>query len=94
MAQTDNRYMLILARNTIHVKILTWQFPSKEEAILAMQEQLQTRLSMDLPDETENLMALLKDGVELSNAAMTENSAHIYQDYGKTYHFWKIVEIS
>ena len=44
-------------------------------------------------DGDEKNIDLLADGVEFSNAILNENDAYIYQNFGETYHHWKIIEV-
>ena len=63
---------------------------TKEEAYNKMKTALYNRLKMDGDEKNIDLLA---DGVEFSNAILNENDAYIYQNFGETYHHWKIIEV-
>ena len=84
------KYMLITVRNILKIEITTEVCNTKEEAYNKMKTALYNRLKMD---GAENLIDLLADGLEFSNTVLNENDAYIYQNFGETYHHWKIVEV-
>lgn len=57
-----------------------------------MKTALYNRIKMD-ENNTDQYMEMLEDGIEFSNMILKENSAYIYQDFGETYHYWKIIEV-
>lgn len=85
--------LLITVSNICSIQIKTKQFSTKEEALSEMYDQLERRLAMDNTQNIKAEMELLKNGVELSNAAIHEDSAYIYQNCAETWHHWKIAEI-
>lgn len=84
------KYILITVRNIFKVEIITEVCDTKEEAYNKMKTALYNRLKMD---GDENLIDLLANGLEFSNTVLNENDAYIYQNFGETYHHWKIVEV-
>ena len=84
------KYMLITVRNILKIEITTEVCNTKEEAYNKMKTALYNRLKMD---GDENLIDLLADGLEFSNTVLNETDAYIYQNFGETYHHWKIVEV-
>lgn len=84
------KYILITVRNILKVEIITEVCDTKEEAYNKMKTALYNRLKMD---GDEKYISMLEEGIELSNAILNENDAYIYQDFGKTFHHWKIVEV-
>ena len=84
------KYILITVRNIFKVEIITEVCDTKEEAYNKMKTALYNRLKMD---GDENLIDLLANGLKFSNAVLNENDAYIYQNFGETYHHWKIVEV-
>ena len=84
------KYILITVRNILKVEIITEVCDTKEEAYNKMKTALYNRLKMD---GDEKNIDLLTDGVEFSNAVFNENDAYIYQNFGETYHYWKIIEV-
>ena len=84
------KYILITVRNILKIEITTEVCNTKEEAYNKMKTALYNRLKMD---GDENLIDLLADGLEFSNTVLNENDAYIYQNFGETYHHWKIVEV-
>ncbi len=86
------KYILITVRNILKVEILTEIFQTKNDAYKAMKTALYNRVKMD-EKNVDQYMEMLEDGIEFSNMILKENSAYIYQDFGKTYHYWKIIEV-
>ena len=84
------KYILITVRNILKVEIITEVCDTKEEAYNKMKTALYNRLKMD---GDENLIDILANGLEFSNTVLNENDAYIYQNFGETYHHWKIVEV-
>ena len=84
------KYILITVRNILKVEIITEVCDTREEAYSKMKTALYNRLKMD---GDENLIDLLANGLKFSNAILNENDAYIYQNFGETYHHWKIIEV-
>ena len=84
------KYILITVRNILKVEIITEICDTKEEAYNKMKTALYNRLKMDGDEKNIDLLA---DGIEFSNAILNENDAYIYQNFGETYHHWKIIEV-
>ena len=84
------KYILITVRNILKMEIITEICDTKEEAYNKMKTALYNRLKMD---GDENLIDLLANGLKFSNTVLNENDAYIYQNFGETYHHWKIIEV-
>lgn len=86
------KYVLITARNILKMEILTEIFQTQQEAYNTMKTALYNRIKMD-ENNADQYMEMLADGIEFSNMILKENNAYIYQDFGETYHHWKIIEV-
>lgn len=86
-------YVLSMATNLLRPTVKAWQFPDMISAKAEMRRQLKARIEMDDPEGAEKIMSMMENGVEYSNMSMSDDAAHIYQDFAEHWHVWKITPV-